>query len=112
MLYEVITPELVEPCAEKHDRPFRQRAVRLLPIENVLCCEAVVMICRRGLRHVDHGCWSDQPVERDLVDRLLPFCEVDRRIEMRPAMFRQRNIVGRIEPSTRVLAVFDSYNFV
>src|SRR4029434_5986660 len=58
--------------------------------------DLVISLAIAGLRHIDHNGWADQPVERNLVDRLMPFCKVDRRVDVRAAVLGGEEAVGRV----------------
>src|SRR6187402_1484605 len=58
--------------------------------------DLVISLAIAGLRHIDHNGWADQPVERNLVDRLMPLGEVDRRIDVRAAVLGGEEAIGRV----------------
>ncbi len=100
-----VGPKFGKAGMEQHDRPVRKPPVGFLPLFDIGNREAIIAVRRALLRHIDHRTRSDQPVEWDLVGRRHARREMDRRVEMRPAMFREAQIVAAVEPAARRLPI-------
>ena len=85
----------------------RHLSVLLLPPLEVLDADLVVGIGRRRRRDVDHDRESDQLLERDRVDGLPALREVHRRIDVRAAVLRGEEVVGRVVIARRRHAIGD-----
>ena len=81
-----VPPVALPAGADQHDRLPGNAAVARLPCRDVGNGEAIVTVFSHRCRHVDHHRRADQPGDRDLVDRLASFGEVDRGVEMGAAM--------------------------
>ncbi len=95
-VFRRIRPMAREAGAEQHDTVRPDRAVLLLPALEIGGCNLIVRALGRGVRDVDDDCQPDEILQRDLIDSLSPLREVHRRIDMRAAVFRRQEVVGRV----------------
>src|SRR5439155_663525 len=91
-----VGPATPPPRAEQHDRSFRNPAVRLLPPFQIAGRDAVVALCLSLPAHVDHVRGADELSDGNLVGGVLPFREMDGRVEVGTAVLGSGEVVGGV----------------
>ena len=71
---------------EKHDRPVRDSAVLRFPSLEIGDADLIVGVRLRFRRYVRLDCRRDQPVQRNLIDGLVSLREVNRCVNVSPAV--------------------------
>ena len=94
---QAIGPPATPAGTQEHDGALGHPIVDALPLGDVALGELVVGVGLGLLADVDDHRRTDQSVERDLVRCPAPGREVDRRVEVSPAVLRSREAVGRVE---------------
>src|SRR6185295_2685601 len=95
-ILQTIRPIRGPPGLKQHNRVIRNPAVLFLPRLEVRAADLIVAIRGHFLGRVDFYRGADQSSERDLIDCVVAFGEMDRRVDVSAAVFGRAELIRRV----------------
>jgi hypothetical protein len=104
-----VGPAPREAGSEEQDRILADLPVLALEALQIVDRDLIVSVSLRRVGHVDDQRWTNQPLEWNLIDRLMSLREVHRRVDVSAAVFGgeeavRRVVVALVGDPVRVLA--------